>query len=46
MEKPILDPVISAQINEIKTSETEIEVCRSIKNEMQTAINSLLKVML
>ncbi|XP_057951934.1 translocon at the outer membrane of chloroplasts 64 [Malania oleifera] len=42
--KPILDPVISAQIHEtLETENEEIEVCKSIKNEMRVALSSLLK---
>ena len=44
-EKPILDPDLIAQMNEImKTSDAEIELCKSIREEMRLAINSLLKV--
>ncbi|KAI5568769.1 hypothetical protein BDE02_12G035300 [Populus trichocarpa] len=43
-EKPILEPDFSAQMNEImKISEAEIELCKSIREEMRLAINSLLK---
>ncbi|KAF9671309.1 hypothetical protein SADUNF_Sadunf12G0034000 [Salix dunnii] len=43
-EKPILDPDLLAQMNEImKTSDAEIELCKSIREEMRLAINSLLK---
>ncbi|KAB5531778.1 hypothetical protein DKX38_018448 [Salix brachista] len=43
-EKPILDPDFLAQMNEImKTSDAEIELCKSIREEMRLAINSLLK---
>ncbi|KAK9278959.1 hypothetical protein L1049_028541 [Liquidambar formosana] len=42
--KPILDPAISAQIHEMmEMSETEIENCQSVRNEMRSAVNSLLK---
>ena len=44
-EKPILEPDFSAQMNEImKISEAEIELCKSIREEMRLALNSLLKV--
>ncbi|KAL3574988.1 hypothetical protein D5086_023089 [Populus alba] len=43
-EKPILEPDFSAQMNEImKISEAEIELCKSIREEMRLAISSLLK---
>uniref|UniRef100_A0A6M2F9M0 Amidase domain-containing protein n=1 Tax=Populus davidiana TaxID=266767 RepID=A0A6M2F9M0_9ROSI len=43
-EKPILEPDFSAQMNEImKISEAEIELCKSIREEMRLAMNSLLK---
>ncbi|CAN1266814.1 Translocon at the outer membrane of chloroplasts 64 [Linum perenne] len=43
-EKPVLDPVISAQLNDTaEISETEIETYRSVRNEMRAAMNSLLK---
>ncbi|OMP11738.1 Amidase [Corchorus capsularis] len=43
-EKPVLDSAISAQINEaLAMTDKEIEICKSIKNEMRLAINSLLK---
>ncbi|XP_044477343.1 outer envelope protein 64, chloroplastic [Mangifera indica] len=42
--KPTLDPGISAQIYEnLETSDTDIENCKSVRNEMRLAINSLLK---
>lgn len=45
--KPTLDPGISAQIYEnLETSDTDIENCKSVRNEMRLAINSLLKVLL
>ncbi|CAN0891442.1 Translocon at the outer membrane of chloroplasts 64 [Linum grandiflorum] len=43
-EKPVLDPVISVQLNDAaEISDTEIETYRSIRNEMRAAMNSLLK---
>ncbi|XP_031282019.1 uncharacterized protein LOC116140535 [Pistacia vera] len=42
-EKPTLDPAISAQIDMLETSDTEIENCKSVRNEMRFAINSLLQ---
>ncbi|KAI9380994.1 hypothetical protein POPTR_015G038600v4 [Populus trichocarpa] len=42
--KPILEPNLSAQMNEImELSDAEIELCKSIREEMRSAINSLLK---
>ncbi|KAB5524366.1 hypothetical protein DKX38_022115 [Salix brachista] len=42
--KPILEPNFSAQMNEIvDLSDAEIELCKSIREEMGSAINSLLK---
>ncbi|KAI5562138.1 hypothetical protein BDE02_15G034300 [Populus trichocarpa] len=42
--KPILEPNFSAQMNEImELSDAEIELCKSIREEMRSAINSLLK---
>ncbi|ESR64856.1 hypothetical protein CICLE_v10007714mg [Citrus x clementina] len=42
--KPALDPDISAEIGEmLEISETVIENCKSIRNEMRSAISSLLK---
>ncbi|XP_044466681.1 translocon at the outer membrane of chloroplasts 64-like [Mangifera indica] len=42
--KPTLDPTISAQIYDtLETSTTEIENCKSVRNEMRFAMNSLLK---
>ncbi|KAJ6411264.1 hypothetical protein OIU84_007928 [Salix udensis] len=42
--KPILEPSLSAQMNEIMDlSNAEIELCKSIREEMGSAINSLLK---
>ncbi|CAI0400427.1 unnamed protein product [Linum tenue] len=43
-EKPVLDPVISAHLNDAaEISDTEIEKYRSVRNEMRAAINTLLK---
>ncbi|KAI8019953.1 Translocon at the outer membrane of chloroplasts 64 [Camellia lanceoleosa] len=42
--KPILDPVIRAQIHEsLEIEDKEIESCHTIRNEMRMALNSLLK---
>ncbi|XP_062158061.1 translocon at the outer membrane of chloroplasts 64 isoform X2 [Alnus glutinosa] len=42
--KPILDPAISAQIYEtLDTADTDIENYKAIRDEMRTAISSLLK---
>lgn len=42
--KPILDPDISAEIGEtLEIAETVVENCKSLRNEMRSAINSLLK---
>ncbi|KAJ4848375.1 Outer envelope protein 64, chloroplastic [Turnera subulata] len=42
--KPSLDPMILAHVGEpAEMSDTEIEISRSIRNEMRSAINSLLK---
>ncbi|KAG6746794.1 hypothetical protein POTOM_049161 [Populus tomentosa] len=42
--KPILEPNFSAQMNEtMELSDAEIELCKSIREEMRSAINSLLK---
>lgn len=44
--KPILDPDISAEIGEtLEIAETVVENCKSLRNEMRSAISSLLKVM-
>ncbi|CAI0380609.1 unnamed protein product [Linum tenue] len=44
MEKPVLDPLISAHLNDAgEISDTEIEKYRSVRNEMRAAINTLLK---
>lgn len=46
MEKPNLDHHISAQINDtLEITDKDIEICKSIRNEMRAAIDSLLKVM-
>ncbi|XP_021292215.1 outer envelope protein 64, chloroplastic [Herrania umbratica] len=43
-EKPILDSAVSTQINEtLDLTDKEIEICKSIRNEMRLAVNSLLK---
>lgn len=43
--KPTLESAISTEIQEVvEIEETEIENCKSIRNEMRSAINSLLKV--
>ncbi|CAK7349587.1 unnamed protein product [Dovyalis caffra] len=43
-EKPILEPNFSAQMNEVmEISDAEVELCKSIREEMRSAINSLLK---
>lgn len=42
--KPILDPAISAHVHEtMDISDTEIENCQSVRNELRQAVNSLLK---
>ncbi|KAH7549407.1 hypothetical protein JRO89_XS13G0026600 [Xanthoceras sorbifolium] len=42
--KPTLDAAISAQVHEmLEMDDAEIENCKSIRNEMRVAINSLLK---
>ncbi|KAJ4713537.1 outer envelope protein 64, chloroplastic-like [Melia azedarach] len=42
--KPTLESAISTEIQEVvEIEETEIENCKSIRNEMRSAINSLLK---
>lgn len=47
MVKPILDPAISAQIYEtVDAADTDIENYKAIRDEMRTAISSLLKVMI
>lgn len=44
MVKPILDPAISAQIYEtVDAADTDIENYKAIRDEMRTAISSLLK---
>ena len=44
--KPVLDPSISAEIYEtLESADTDIERYKSIRDEMRSAINSLLKVM-
>lgn len=44
--KPVLDPAISAEIYEtVETADTDIEHYKSIRDEMRSAIYSLLKVM-
>ena len=44
--KPVLDPAISAEIYEtVETADTDIECYKSIRDEMRSAIYSLLKVM-
>lgn len=44
--KPALDPAISTEIQEkIELTDTEIENCKAIRNDMRLALNSLLKVM-
>ncbi|XP_065849955.1 outer envelope protein 64, chloroplastic [Euphorbia lathyris] len=44
VEKPNLDHSISAQINEnLEIQQSEIDIYKSIRNEMRAAINSLLK---
>ncbi|CAN1159254.1 Translocon at the outer membrane of chloroplasts 64 [Linum perenne] len=43
-EKPVLDPVISAQLTDtMEISDTNIETYRSVRNEMREAMNYLLK---
>ncbi|XP_022738460.1 outer envelope protein 64, chloroplastic-like isoform X2 [Durio zibethinus] len=43
-EKPGLDSAVSAQINEtLDMTDREIEICKSIRNEMGLAVDSLLK---
>ena len=45
--KPTLDPAVSAQIHEmLEMDDAELENCKSIRSEMRSAINFLLKVML
>lgn len=47
MVKPVLDPVISSALHEMPDIEDEeIESCKSIRNEIRSALNSLLKVIL
>ncbi|XP_021909346.1 outer envelope protein 64, chloroplastic [Carica papaya] len=42
--KPALDPAISTEIQEkIELTDTEIENCKAIRNDMRLALNSLLK---
>ncbi|KAL6281693.1 hypothetical protein ACE6H2_018574 [Prunus campanulata] len=42
--KPVLDSATSAQIcGPLDASDEEIEICKSIKNELHAAVNSLLK---
>ncbi|GAA0145444.1 hypothetical protein LIER_05636 [Lithospermum erythrorhizon] len=42
--KPAVDPAISAQIHKGMESEnTEMDICRMVRNELRTAINNLLK---
>ncbi|GLU12900.1 hypothetical protein SLE2022_295560 [Rubroshorea leprosula] len=44
LEKPVLDSTLSAQTNEIcEMTDRQIEICKLIRNEMRSAINSLLK---
>ncbi|XP_059453421.1 translocon at the outer membrane of chloroplasts 64 isoform X4 [Corylus avellana] len=44
LAKPVLDPAISAQIYEtLDTEDTDIEKYKAIRDEMRTAISSLLK---
>lgn len=45
--KPVLDPATSAQIcGPLESSDMEVEICKSIKNELRAAVNSLLKVLI
>nr|GFC05938.1 outer envelope protein 64, chloroplastic [Tanacetum cinerariifolium] len=42
--KPSLDPVISAQVHErLELTEIDIENIRSVKSELRSALNALLK---
>ncbi|EXB80330.1 Translocon at the outer membrane of chloroplasts 64 [Morus notabilis] len=44
MVKPVLDPVISSALHEtLDIEDEEIESCKSIRNEIRSALNSLLK---
>ncbi|KAM7279216.1 hypothetical protein ACFE04_006350 [Oxalis oulophora] len=43
MSKPTLDPALTGLIHETQVSESEIEICKTIKAEMRAAVNSLLK---
>lgn len=43
--KPVLDPAILSALHEtLDTTGTEAENCKAIRNEMRSALNSLLKV--
>lgn len=43
--KPVLVPYLSSQLHEtLETTDTEVEKCKLIRNEMRLAISSLLKV--
>lgn len=43
--KPTLDPVISAQLREgLDVTDKEVENCLSVRNELRSALNLLLKV--
>ncbi|KAM1398404.1 hypothetical protein ACFX2I_015861 [Malus domestica] len=42
--KPVLEPATSAQIcGPLEASDEEIEICKSIRNELRAAVSSLLK---
>lgn len=43
--KPVLAPALASQLHEtLEAADIEIEKCKSIRNEMRLALNSLLKV--
>ena len=43
--KPVLESATSTQIcGPLEASDEEIEICKSIRNELQAAVSSLLKV--
>lgn len=45
--KPAFHPVVSVQLHDnFEVSDVDIENCKSVRNEMRAAINSLLKVMI
>ena len=45
--KPTLDPVISVQLQQdLDMAEAEIENCHAVRDEMRSALNFLLKVLI